>query len=126
MPRWNASDSNDSTMSLYDRIMTRIAGASADKESESERDGLLSYANEWHALIVGLGLGVTAGLANMPSLAYGGVALALGIQGVSKAKLSSRKSIREFTSEPWYGAGGVLIGWVGSGGAFDALASVPL
>lgn len=101
---------------LYHLVMSLIFGASRAKERFSDRNGLLSYATEWHALIIGLGSGLGLGVPGVAAI----VATALGLQG--SKRISSRKAIEELTSEPWYGIGGSLIGFVGH--HFDVLATV--
>ena len=90
---------------IWDPIATFIAGATRSKEKFSDRDGLLSYATEWHALIIGLGAGLGLGVPGVAAI----TATALGLK-VSK-KISTRKAIRELKREPWYGIGGSLIGF---------------
>ena len=75
----------------------------APSESKSKRDGLLSYAVEWHAVIIGLAVGVTAGLTQRWELAGIAVGLVLGIRA-APGKLS------QLRREPWYALGGLVIG----------------
>lgn len=75
-------------------------------ESDTERNGLLSYAGEWHALILGLLAGITSGVTGEPALA---MTVAGYVFGESKG---NGKAFREIKSEPWYAAGGVIIGYI--------------
>lgn len=89
----------------YEAVMGFIFGATRSEERFSDRDGLLSYATEWHAAIIGLGAGLGLGIPGVAAI----TATALGLK-VGK-RISTRKAIRELTQEPWYGIGGSLIGW---------------
>lgn len=76
-------------------------------EADTERDGLLSYAKEWHALIIGLGIGITLGLAGIALT----TSVALGLLGLDKARQKlGRKAVINLKAEPWYGIGGSIIG----------------
>jgi|GEM_PF-3270785 len=88
---------------MIDRIKQAIGQMTAPSESESERDGLLSYAVEWHALILGLAVGLAAGLTQRWELVGIAVAIVLGVRG-APGRLS------QLRREPWYALGGVVIG----------------
>lgn len=79
----------------------------APTEDETARDGLLSYAKEWHALIIGFGAGLTAGLTARYELAGIVAAVALGVRGASK---TSAPVARNLAKEPWYAFGGLVLG----------------
>jgi hypothetical protein len=89
----------------YELVMSFIFGATRSKERFSDRDGLLSYATEWHAAIIGLGAGLGLGVPGVAAVA----ATALGLQ-IGK-RISTRKAIEELQKEPWYGIGGSVIGF---------------
>lgn len=91
---------------IYHQVMSFIFGATRSDERFSDRDGLLSYATEWHALIIGLGSGLGLGIPGVGAVATA----ALGLQG--SKRISTRKAIQELTQEPWYGIGGSVIGFV--------------
>jgi len=74
---------------------------SSTKESETERDGLLSTRREWHATIGGLAVGVVVAMTSSWELAGLFVFAALG------AKLGS-KHLGDLRREPWYGLGAFL------------------
>lgn len=82
-----------------------MTGMDAPTEADSQRDGVLSYALEWHALIMGLGAGLASGLAQRPELLVLVVGVALGI------KAAPTKKLRQLKREPWYAIGGTLIGY---------------
>ena len=96
---------NSQIWAAWDRLATFIAGATRSREKYSDRNGLLSYATEWHALIIGLGAGLGLGIPGVAAI----TATALGLK-IGK-RISTRKAIEELTKEPWYGIGGSLIGW---------------
>ena len=75
----------------------------APTESDSARDGLLSYAVEWHALIIGLATGVVTALTRRWELAGVVVAIVLTVRA-APGKLS------QLRREPWYALGGLVIG----------------
>lgn len=77
-------------------------------ESDTARDGLLSYASEWHAAILGLGFGAAGGWLGQPEVAGVGIAVALGL---GAAKRVSQTVAGELRREPWYAVGGVLLGY---------------
>ena len=95
-------------MSLLDRLRGWVDQRSAAHESDGAEDGLLSYASEWHALVIGVGIGVAAAFLGRPELAGGALLLALGVKGAEK--ITSQKVLGELSKEPWYGAFGVLAG----------------
>jgi len=92
---------------IYEQVMSFVFGASRSHERFSDRGGLLSYATEWHALIIGLGAALGLGIPGLGAVA----ATALGLKGMKW--ISTRKAVQELTKEPWYGIGGALIGVVG-------------
>jgi len=92
----------------YELVMSFVFGASRASESASDRNGLLSYATEWHALIIGLGAGLGLGIPGVAVVS----ATALGLKGMKR--ISTRKAVQELVQEPWYGIGGAVIGFVGN------------
>ncbi|MCU4716857.1 hypothetical protein [Halapricum hydrolyticum] len=80
-------------------------GAMASSEAESDRDGLLSTRREWHALVVGLAVGIVAGLTRRWELAGVAVAIVLGVRH-APGRLS------QLRREPWYALGGLVLGIV--------------
>ncbi|QSG06475.1 hypothetical protein [Halapricum desulfuricans] len=80
-------------------------GATASSEAESDRNGLLSTRREWHALIVGLAVGVVAGLTERWELAGVATAIVLGVREAGGA-------LQELRREPWYALGGLVLGIV--------------
>jgi hypothetical protein len=85
------------------RLRSFIDTGTALSESESERDGLLSYAVEWHVLIVDLAVGMVAGLTGCWELAGVAVAIVLGVR-------SAPGRLAQLRREPWYALGGLVIG----------------
>lgn len=75
-------------------------------EADTERNGVLSYAGEWHALLLGIGAGLVVAMTGRWEFAALVVAVALGVQAAPTPRL------RELTSEPWCAIGGLLIGMV--------------
>jgi len=88
-----------------EKAKTFIAGSDRASEGGSEYDGLLSYAGEWHSVIIGLGAGLGLGVVGVGAVA----AAALGLQG--SKRITNRKAIRELKREPWYSMSGSLIGF---------------
>lgn len=70
-------------------------------ESDTERDGFLSYTTEWHALIIGSATGLVSALTAAYELAALLVFAALGL------KAADAKGLREVRREPWYALGGL-------------------
>jgi len=90
---------------MIGRLKRAIGQMTAPSESESARDGLLSYAVEWHALTLGLAVGLAAGLTQRWELVGIAVAIVLGVRA-APGKLS------QLRREPWYALGGLVIGIV--------------
>lgn len=86
----------------------------APTEAGTTRDGFLSYAGEWHALALGLAAGIMFGVEGDVDHAVGLVGVALGGKGIegAKSRIGNSKAASEISSEPWYAAGGVLVGLV--------------
>lgn len=85
----------------------------APAEKKSEYNGLLSYAGEWHSLTMGLFIGFVSGAADRPEL----MMILLGVfideefTEFSGGKLINKLAKRDIRKEPWYAAGGSLIGY---------------
>ena len=82
----------------------------APTEEDTERDGFLSYASEWHAAAIGAAAGLFGGLSlgsPIEPLGIGAmgavVVVALGIKGAGRLK--NKTAVRELDAEPWYGLG---------------------
>lgn len=73
------------------------------REKDTEYDGLFSYAGEWHSAIVGLAAGLFGPYEIMVFL----VAVA-----IDEEITAGTKALSEFRSEPWYGMGGMIGGFV--------------
>lgn len=91
-----------------DPLAEFLAGADAASESDSERDGLLSYASEWHAAILGLFTALSLGLPGLGLI----VVTALGLKRWKQ--ISNRKAVKELQREPWYGIGAAGVGYLGN------------
>lgn len=89
----------------------------AETEGGSKRNGVLSYAKEWHAVALGVASGVFAPFA--ATAAFAGVAL--GLTGV---KTLNPKVGRQIKKEPWYALSGSLIG-TGIDALFGLTGTVP-
>lgn len=75
-------------------------------EESTERDGILSYSKEWHALIIGLVTGLFVGLSGSYEIGAFVSAIALGV------KVAPSKKLKQLRKEPWYALGGIGIGTV--------------
>lgn len=80
-----------------------LSGADAPTESDSERDGFLSYSAEWHALAIGAFLGVAHLYTGDPEIVGGAVAILLG-----KAKVSN-SHLKDAAKEIAYSGGAFVI-----------------
>jgi hypothetical protein len=74
-------------------------------EEGTDRDGVLSYSGEWHALFIGIGVGLT-GAADIAA------AFAMFVLGVGGEKFRNNGHIRDATKEGAYSFAGVVIGLV--------------
>lgn len=90
--------------SLVDRLATWLAGMDAPTEADTDYDGLLSYASEAHAAIIGLACGFGLGVPGVVAV----TASALGLKRWES--ISNRKALRELRREPWYGIGASILG----------------
>jgi hypothetical protein len=64
-------------------------------ESSTPRDGVLSYAGEWHALVIGIGAGLEGELDIVVDLALG-------------ERDPETPGEQEVSDEPWYAIGAAL------------------
>jgi hypothetical protein len=110
------------------RVLRWLRRRSLPTEDAAEYDGVLSYAGEWHALVIGLSTGLTAAVLAKPTVLVALFVVALGISGVEVGhKFRGRKVVNEMRREPWYACGGALVAYVAAGGGLGAVASaVPL
>jgi hypothetical protein len=84
-----------------------LRGLDAPSEEQSDRDGVLSYAVEWHALTVGLAAGLGAGVSGRWELAGMVIAITLGV----RAAPENVPRLGQLKREPWYALGGVVVGY---------------
>lgn len=90
---------------FIDRLMRLVRGADAPTEAGSERDGVLSYAAEWHALEVGLFVGLSGQwplIAALAAFSVGGAAMGQRLRDV--------QHVRDAAREPGYASAGVVAG----------------
>lgn len=102
---------NESSWRQWYRQLKPVLGylPTGEFESDTERDGILSYAVEVHATVIGLSAGVAAASAGDMQLVMALVAIALG---VGRAQQQFSESVREqVVKEPAYALAGVAIGW---------------
>lgn len=96
------------------------------QEEDTEYNGFLSYAKEWHALVVGIGVGTLSAafwLTGSPVSAVLTMAMlaavSLGFEskarrlGLKIPEMKSAKARRNVRREPWYALGGGTITSVG-------------
>lgn len=90
----------------------------AASESDSEYDGFLSYAKEWHALTLGIAAGLCGRFTKGTQYEPVGVAamslvtgLALGLESYSQYK--NNPVSNNVRAEPWYALGGMLAAYDG-------------
>lgn len=110
----NSVDSLDELQSVAGRsdefVEGYVEGASAKSEAASERDGLLSWKGETHALAIGIGAGFALGSQGDKRLVGAIVAAGLyGSRGGNRLNDSFAKQVRR---ELPYAAAGVVIGAV--------------
>lgn len=93
---------------MIQKIMKWIHESTRKEEEYSERDGAFSYAGEYHALIIGLGMGVYSGITGDIGAMATLIGVALGVSGVGKLPQFAENVVGEVRKEPWYTVGGVL------------------
>lgn len=85
-----------------------IKAAGQPKESDSDRNGFLSYSAEAHAAGVGIGIGWLALVTgNMQLLAVIIPAITGGLRAKNK---DYSKILKDVATEPHYALGGVVVG----------------
>lgn len=92
-------------LSILSRLVKQ-AGASA--ESDTERDGALSYSGESHAAGIGFGVGLLAGASGNYRIAGLLLASLIGVRGGDS--LSSTDALADAKKELPYSAGGIAGG----------------
>lgn len=109
-PNAQPSESASSWQAWYQRLKPLLGYLpTGEFEEDTERDGLLSYAVEVHATVIGLSVGVAAATAGDMQLVMALVAIALG---VGRVQQQFSESVREqVVKEPAYALAGVAIGW---------------
>lgn len=119
-------------VNIIDKIIKFLRVHSRAKESQTPRDGFLSYAGEFHSLAIGLAVGGYAGLNDNPELAAAMIGVALGLATGSSAARRVKKALKmvgdggfrnalaEVKREPWYNLGGLVVGY--TVGSFDLTA----
>jgi len=109
---------------MIKKLLQWLKARSAPTEDARDYDGVLSYAGEWHALIIGLGTGFTAAVTGQPVVLAGLFAVALGISGVDVGvKFDGKGVTNELRREPWYAVGGGIVAYLGMGGRLVELAA---
>lgn len=83
---------------------------SAPSEDDSEYNGFLSYAAEWHAASIGAGVGITAGLLYGTEFYLVGLVpfvsvILASIGNKAAAKKLSGDVVKHLEKESWYGIG---------------------
>ena len=77
----------------------------AGSEDETERDGAFSYASEWHAFFLGIGIG----MATVMPVPYFRRFVWLAT-GLAETDPGRTEAIREIQKESWYAVGGAVLG----------------
>lgn len=106
---------------MFEWLRRLVGSASAYRESDSERDGFLSYAAETHSVGYGLALGaaIALKLAGVPWVLE---LVVLSLGGVTaKRKLGNERVWREITDEPQYFLGALVVGFLLVGGVVALL-----
>lgn len=125
MPEDTSEDSGDQkeggggpSLGSVTEEVGRYFDPDAAKESDSEYDGLLSYAKEWHAAIIGATAGVIGRITKGTEYEPIGVAvmstvtgLAFGLEAYSKYK--NNPISNNVRAEPWYAMGCMLAAYDG-------------
>lgn len=84
----------------------RMTLPDAPNESDTERDGVLSYAGEWHALAIGAGLGIFAAATMNEVVFVFAFLLITGKAKVSNSHLKDAAKEAAYTSAAFVGAFG--------------------
>lgn len=102
-----------------------LSDSSGPREADTERNGFLSYAGEWHALTIGLSVGAASAIVGKPEIAAAVVLVAVGFKpaaallhagkAVTLAALGQTTGpnalVEDLRREPWYAGGGVVVGY---------------
>lgn len=88
------------------RLLDLLRASGASSEEETDRNGLLSWSGEYHALEIGLAVGFLAAVSGRWELAVLVATVALG------ARKAQDKTLREVAHEGWYALSGLLVGAV--------------
>lgn len=99
-------------------------GMDAPRESDTKRDGFLSYAGEVHALTLGLAVGLASVITGTYLIAAAFILTSVGYKTANKLTggrgVLTDTVVGEIRKEPWYAVGGVLIS-IGVGEVAQAL-----
>lgn len=79
-------------------------------EDATDYDGILSYAVEWHAAIIGVAVGATAGTTGDTQLVCGLISTALGLGRINQQ--ASETVTAHLVNEPWYAIAGIAVGYI--------------
>ena len=99
-------------------LLRRLSSA---REAATERDGFLSYAGEFHAAVIGLGVGASSAVVQEPVVAASVVLATFGLRGAGRARRQLKKvgkpgidesALNEIRREPWYATGATLAGYI--------------
>jgi len=107
-------------------LLAFLKKRSGGTESDTDYNGVFSYAGEWHAFLIGIGAGIVAVYTNQPLVGVGVIGVALGVKGIGKlaGPLDGKNVVHEIKREPWYAIGGTLLGWTVAG-VYTGAALVP-
>jgi len=92
--------------SLSERIREWLRGNTRSNESDTDRDGFLSYSGEYHAVAVGAAFGLISAVTGNPVITG---FLALVIMGKSKV---SNAHLRHSAKEAAYSGGAFVVCYV--------------
>ena len=95
------------------RLVAWVKAAGKSSESDSARDGFLSYAHESHSVGDGVALGfaIVAAHAGFP-IVLGAVLTALGGVQASRFRFGNARVMEEITDEPQYFLPSIAVGGV--------------
>ena len=107
---------------MIEKIKEWFKVYSRKKEAQTQRDGFLSYAGEFHSLALGLGVGFMSAVQQNPEMmsAFIAITLSLGTGGETYRRVKKKlgkigkeieksTAIGEIRREPWYALGGSMI-----------------
>lgn len=112
-------------MTITEKLSNWAFRYSRKHEHQTDYDGFLSYAGEFHALTLGLATGFASIVAGEPKVAALVILATIGVRGSGTvarqlAKIGKKRedstALGELRREPWYAVGGVIIGVVGGTG----------